>query len=79
LNLFFREGGFLDELFSCNLCLGVWVYAILGYIFNIDLVRNIFGVYSVCFNEIVNGAIISFVVYIFGIGWNTRFGILEVD
>ena len=79
ISIFFREGGFLEELLSCSLCLGTWVYAFLGYLLKIDVIFSIFNVYVVGFNEVVTGAIISFIVYIFEIGWNTRFGILEVN
>ena len=75
----FEEGKFLEQLFACSLCLGVWVYAILGYLVSVDIVADLFGVYIVAFNEILTGMIASFVVYIFGIGWTTRFGIIEVN
>lgn len=75
----FEEGKFLEQLFSCSLCLGVWVYAILGYFFSVDFVAGLFGVYIVAINEIITGMIASFVVYIFCIGWTTRFGIIEVN
>ena len=74
----FEEWKFLAQLFSCSLCLGVWVYAVLGYFLRVDLVTSIFGVYILAINEIITGMIATFVVYIFEIGWNTRFGIIEV-
>ena len=76
---FFEEGKFLEQLFGCDLCLGVWVYAVLSYFLQIDFVENMFNVNIFLVNEIVTGMIASFVVYIFAIGWNTRFGILEVN
>lgn len=75
---FFGEGKFLEDLFSCSLCLGVWVYAALGYLLRVDFIANVFGVYVMVLNELLTGAIASFVVHIFEIGWNTRFGIIEV-
>lgn len=74
----FEEGKFLEQLFACSFCLGCWAYAILGHVFSVDIVVELFGVYIVAFNEILTGVIASFVVYIFGIGWQTRFGIIEV-
>ena len=74
----FEEGKFLEQLFGCSLCLGVWVYATLGYLLRIDLVRDAFGVYIVAVSPLITGMIASFVVYIFEIGWTTRFGVLEV-
>jgi len=75
----FKEGEFLADLLSCSLCLGCYVYATLAYIFQIDFINNLFNVYVVVLNEIMTGIIASFVVYIFEIGWNTRFGIIEVN
>lgn len=75
----FEEGKFLEQLFSCSLCLGVWVYATLGYFLRVDLVGSMFGIYVFPISEIVTGMIASFVVYIFEIGWQTRFGIIEVN
>ena len=76
---FFKEGKFLEQLFSCDLCLGVWCYAVVGYLLRIDLVSELFGVYVIAFNEIMTGIIASFLFYIFAIGWQTRFGIIEVN
>jgi len=75
----FKEGKFLEQLFGCDLCLGVWVYAFLSYLFQVDFVKDIFGKDIVVINSLITGMIASFVVYIFAIGWNTRFGILEVN
>lgn len=76
---FFKEGKFLEQLFSCELCLGCYVYAFVGYLLRIDFISELFGVYVIAFNEIMTGIIASFVVYIFAIGWQTRFGIIEVN
>lgn len=76
---YFKEGKFLEQLFSCSLCLGCYVYAFMGYFLHIDFIDSLFGVYVVVFNEFMTGVIASFVVYIFEIGWNTRFGIIEVN
>ena len=74
----FREGKFLERLFSCDLCLGVWVYAALGYFLRIDLVAELFSVHVIVLNEIITGTIASFLVHVFSIGWNTKFGVIEV-
>jgi hypothetical protein len=74
----FREGKFLEQLFSCDLCLGVWCFAFMGYFLRIDFVSELFGVYVMVFNEIVTGVIASFLMHIFAIGWNTKFGVIEV-
>lgn len=33
---------FLDELFECDLCLGVWIYSILNILFfRVDLLKDV--------------------------------------
>lgn len=71
-------GKFLDNLFSCDLCLGVWVYSILALIFNIDIVGEHIG-YVVVVNHALTGMFTAFVVHIFSIGWNERFGIIVME
>ena len=75
----FKEGKFLEQLLSCSLCLGVWVYAALGYFLHIDFIDGLFGVYVIVLNEFMTGMIASFVTHIFSIGWQTKFGIIEVN
>jgi hypothetical protein len=75
----FEEGKLLAELFVCDLCLGVWVYLVLGYFLKIDLMKYLFGVYIIGLNEFLTGAIVSFLVHVFSIGWNTKFGIIVLE
>ncbi len=74
----FEEGKFLEQLFGCSLCLGVWVFTILSYLLQIDFIKDTFGTDMIIVNSLITGMIASFVVYIFEIGWNTRFGVIEV-
>lgn len=76
---YFQDGGFLQELFSCDLCLGVYLFAALGYILHLDFIRDIFGTYLVVFNEVMTGMIASFVVHIFRIGWESKFGMIVME
>lgn len=75
---YFKEGKFLAELFDCDLCLGVWVFAGLSYLLRIDFVNEAFSVNIIVFNQFLTGAIASFVVHIFRIGWTSKFGMIEV-
>ena len=68
----FNDGSFLQELFSCDLCLGVWVYTILAYIMQIDVLEGWFGYYPVI-NEFITGAITSMLVHLVRVGWQTEF------
>lgn len=63
----FREGKFLDELFSCSLCLGFWIYSGLGYLLDVNLVGEFL------FSEFITGAVTTFVVWVFSEGWHSLF------
>lgn len=60
---------FFNEMFSCNLCLGTWVYFILALI----LRANLFESYLPVISEGMVGALASFVVWVFEAGWNSYF------
>ena len=64
----FREGGLLDELFECDLCLGFWIYFGLAFIFEIDI-----GIDVPVLSEFIIGAVTTFVVHVFSVGWSTKF------
>lgn len=68
----FSEGKFLHDLFSCDLCLGVWVYTILAFIMQIDILKGWFEPIPII-NEIITGAATSFIVHLIRIGWQTEY------
>jgi hypothetical protein len=65
----FREGKFLDELFSCDLCLGFWIFFGLAFLFEVDIT----GIGVPFFSEFIAGAVTTFIVHIFSVGWNAKF------
>lgn len=67
----FAEGKFLNELFGCDLCLGVWVYSILAYLLQVNFFQEL-GYTPIIF-ECITGGFASFVMHIFSLGWNTKF------
>jgi hypothetical protein len=73
----FREGKFLDELFGCDLCLGFWVYSGLAFLFDVNIIGEIF--YVPVLSEFIIGAITTFVVHIFSVGWNSKFQNIIVE
>lgn len=77
----FLEGKFLGDLIACDLCLGVWVFMFLSFIFGIDLIQWILGdgVGLIVINQVLTGAIASFVVHVFKVGWTTEFGITILE
>ena len=80
----------LQKLFGCDLCLGVWIYWFLALLFeevnpfltsvdkyvgyNIEL-----SVFMYIFTAFLTGAITSFIVHIFSLGWNTKFQTLVIE
>ena len=64
----FREGELLDELFSCDLCLGFWIYFGLSFIFEIEIMTDV-----PVLSEFIIGAVTTFVVHIFSVGWSAKF------
>jgi len=71
----FREGRFLDELFACDLCLGFWIYFGLAFILD----ENLASVDVPVLAEFITGAVTTFVVHIFSVGWNTKFQNLIIE
>ncbi len=67
----FREGKFLEELFDCDLCLGFWIFSGLGYLYQINIAGEIF--YVPILSEFITGAVTTFVVHVFSVGWNSKF------
>ena len=71
--------GYLKKLFSCQLCLGVWVYFILCLLYRFDLVSVFTGSYIPGLNEFISGMTLSFLVFLVSIGWKFRFSEFEVS
>jgi hypothetical protein len=65
--------GFLGELVSCDLCLGVWVFWFFALIFKVNFFYELGYVPILC--ELLTGAAASLLMYIFRIGWADRFGV----
>lgn len=72
----FRSGGFLHDLFACDLCLGVWVYTILAFFFSINLLEGYF--YYPVISELITGSVTSLLVFLIRAGWQSEFGVIEV-
>lgn len=63
----------INDWHSCPLCFGVWVYGFLAYILHMDLL-TVLGFWYVPFvSELITGGAISFIVFIFSIGWKDVF------
>jgi hypothetical protein len=67
---------FLNQLFNCNFCLGVWVYFFITSVFHVALLKSVF--YCPIVSELATGAMVSLVVHLFSIGFQEVFGTLVV-
>lgn len=71
------EGEFLKNLFSCDLCLGVWVYWILAILLRVNILDTF--EYIPVFSEFCTAVFMSFVVWLISEGWNTKFRIVHIE
>ena len=60
---------FLTKLFSCDLCLGFWVYFALAFFLKIDILELEYKIISEC----LSGAITTFLVWLVARGWDAEF------
>ncbi len=77
LRKFWSLHSLLRELQECDLCLGVWVYAILAAIFRLNVLAEV-G-YVPVLSEALTGGAASFVMHLLRLGWNARFGVTVIE
>ena len=63
----------INEWHQCSLCFGVWVYAAFSYILGVDMLQVLGISYIPLVSEFTTGGIVSFIVFIFSIGWKDYF------
>jgi len=67
----FRDGRLLENLFSCVLCLGFWVFSGLAFIIDVNVIGDLF--YVPILSEFITGAIVSFIMHLISAGWNAQY------
>ena len=73
----FEEGKFLEQLFACDLCLGLWTYFLLALLMKMNIVYELTSIEVL--SQFLTGAIASFLVHIFSLGWHTKFSVIIVQ
>lgn len=63
----------LGELHQCDLCSGFWIYSILAFCLGVDIFQAEFGYTVEVVGSLITGAVTSFVVHIFSIGWREKY------
>jgi len=61
----------LEEFGECDFCIGCWVYALLAWLFSINLIEPI---YVPVLSEIITGIAFSFAGHLMALGWKMRWG-----
>lgn len=74
----FKDNQFFKELFDCQLCLGVWIYALLSAVFRKFLFCDIFS-YIPVLSELVTGSVLSFIMFLVSSGWDARFRVIYME
>jgi hypothetical protein len=69
--------GFVRELFSCDLCLGVWIYTLLSIASGEILFKSWFYFWGL--NELITGCVSAFLVHVFLIGWREKFQTIVIE
>lgn len=72
-----RQNKTMEELISCDLCLGVWVYSILFGIFRQDFLQG-YITYLPVVSELISGIVTSFVAYLVTSGWKANFEVIQI-
>ena len=68
--------GYLQELFDCDLCSGVWAYFILALIMKINMYESF---YVPIVSEILTGASMSFIAHLIALGWKEKFSTIIIN
>ena len=63
----------IKEWYECPLCFGVWVYAAFSYILQVNILQVLGFTYVPVVSEFVTGGVVSFLVFLFSIGWRDYF------
>jgi hypothetical protein len=69
--------GFLEQLVSCELCFGTWIYTLGAFLLHINVLYE-YG-YVPVINEMITGIVTSFILWVFTAGWNSKFQIVWID
>lgn len=69
------RGKLLQELRACDLCLGFWVYLILGFAIPI----NPLSIWPLIVSKIILAGLTTLMAHLLRLGWQTKFGVTVID
>jgi hypothetical protein len=62
-----------EYLHSCDLCSGVWIFSVLAWAMQMDLLTVMNFRYVAGISEGVTGGVVSFIVWLLSLGWREAF------
>lgn len=68
-----EENEIIEKLHRCDFCSGVWIFAFLSLVMQLELFEPLGFYYLPAWSELITGIVISFITHIFIIGWKARF------
>ena len=68
---------FVNNLVSCDLCLGVWIYTALATIYRINILTDVFP-YIPVLSQLIIGCVASFVMHLLSLGWREKFSVIVI-
>ena len=75
---FLKKYEWLKKLHECDLCSGVWIYAILSFFTEIDLLEVAGLGYIPLVGAIITGIIVSWGVHIWILGWKSKYEVIVI-
>lgn len=70
---------FLTKLHECGLCSGVWIFTLLAFLMNIDIVNSWFELDVFIVGKILTGMLTSWLVHIFSVGFKEMYLNVNVE
>ena len=67
-----------EKLHTCDLCSGVWVFSILSFFMEVDLLETTGFGYIPIVGAIVTGIVVSWLVHIFTLGWKAKYEVIII-
>jgi hypothetical protein len=68
----------MEQLHGCDLCSGIWIYTILSFFLEVDLLDELGFGYIPVLGALITGIVISWLVHIFILGWKAKYEIVVV-
>lgn len=72
------KNDWMEKLHGCDLCSGVWIFSILSFFLETDLLDMMGFGYIPLVGAIITGCAVSWFTHIFILGWRAKYEIVVV-